>query len=280
MMVELPNVSNLMWVTHLRYIQTIHEQGERHNPDILVRHFIPLLERIRYRLLSRAKLRVLREDPFYYYLLARTKYYDTVVEEAIASGAGYIIGVGSGSDTRAHRFDELLCSRDVSVLECDLPESIHAKQAMARRLRGNGHVEYLPIDLNDGVWPELERWIKEHSAKKTLVMMEGVSPYINGREFGKFLDLLSAHLLAGSEVAYDFKIPGINDRLGHLGRTHTPFRLLASSREVEAFHQKHHLVLEHLELSYELSARLLPELGPPAGAFLEDGLVRLRVSQQ
>jgi methyltransferase (TIGR00027 family) len=276
----LPNLSNSMYVAHLRYIQTMYELGERRNPDTLVRHFIPLLQRMRSAWLSREELASLREDPFYYYLVARTKYYDTLLQEVIASGVRYIIGVGCGSDTRAHRFGELLRSRDVTVLECDQPESIRAKQAMARRWRGNSHVEYLPVDLNDGAWPELERRIEEHSAQETLVMMEGVSPYVNAGEFGKFLDLLSARLLPGSEVAYDFKIAGINDGFGSSGRTHTPFRLLPSSAEVGAFHRKHHLLLEHLELSYGLCARLVPGLGPAAGAFAEDGLVRLRVPRE
>ena len=75
----LPNLSNSMYVAHLRYIQTMYELGERRNPDTLVRHFIPLLQRMRSAWLSRAELASLREDPFYYYLVARTKYYDTLL---------------------------------------------------------------------------------------------------------------------------------------------------------------------------------------------------------
>lgn len=270
-----PDLSNSMKVAHLRYIQTIHEQGERRNPDTLVRHFIPLLARMRSVWIRPGKLAGLRETPFYYYLVARTKYYDAVVQEAIASGVRYIIGVGCGSDTRAHRFDELMRSHAVIVLECDQPESIRAKQAIARRLPGNGHVEYLPVDLNIGAWSELERRIKERSAQKTLVMMEGVSPYIHAGVFAKFLDVLSAHLAPGSEVAYDFKVAGMN---GGSDGSDTLFRLLPSAAEVEAFHRKHHLVLEHLEFSWGLCARLIPELGPAVGAYPEDGLVRLRVS--
>lgn len=272
-----PDLSNSMKVAQLRYIQTIHEQGERRNPDTLVRHFIPLIERMRSQWIGRGRLRDLRASPFYYYLVARTKYYDAVVEEAIASGVRNIMGVGCGSDTRAHRFDELMRNHAVNVLECDQPESIRAKQAIARRLPGKGHVEYLAVDLNHGPWHELERRIKERSAQKTLVMMEGVSPYIHAGVFEKFLDLLSRLLLPGSEVAYDFKIAGVNDCAGGSGKSDPLFRLLPSSAEVEAFHRKHHLELEHLEFGCGLSARLIPGLGAADGAYAEDVLVRLRV---
>src|ERR1043166_6560012 len=119
----LPNLSNSMYVARLRYIQSIHESLECRNPDTLVQHFILTLERWRIPWLGREELSKLREDPFYYYLVARTKYYDQVVNDAIADGVQQIVCVGCGSDTRAYRFEPLLRSRGISVLECDQPEA-------------------------------------------------------------------------------------------------------------------------------------------------------------
>ena len=268
-----------MYVAHLRYIQSIHEPRERRNPDTLVRYFLPILQRFRSTWLSQADLATLRADPFYYYLVARTRYYDRVVEEAVSEGVTRIIGVGCGSDTRAYRFKDLLCGKGVKVLECDQPESISAKQVLAKRWPHLDHVEYLPIDLNDGTWPELERRLGDRTTSKTLVLMEGVSPYVNYSEFSKFLQLLAARLGPGSPVAYDFKLAGLKDDFGREGRTRKPFRLTSSVDEVAAFHKGHGFRLEHMELSAELCARLLPDLKPSAAPmFSEDGLVRLRVA--
>jgi hypothetical protein len=44
--------------------------------------------------------------------------------------------------------------------------------------------------------------------------MEGVSPYVNDSIFGRFLLLLATRLSAGSHVAYDFTIRGVNDLFG------------------------------------------------------------------
>lgn len=274
----LPNLSKLMHVAHLRYIQSIHESPERRNPDTLVRHFIPLLARLRTAWLGREELSKLRADPFYYYLVARTKYYDQVVNDAVSDGVQQIVNVGCGSDTRAYRFKHLLCSKGVKVLECDQPNAIHAKQQVAKRWRRFDHVEYLPIDLNDDTWPELEHWLGDRTRRKALVLMEGVSPYVNSSNFGKFLVLLATRLSPGSHVAYDFKICGVHDDFGRVGRIQEPFRLSRASDEVATFHEAHGLRLEHMELSSELCARLLPGLAESAGAlFSEDGLVRLQV---
>jgi O-methyltransferase involved in polyketide biosynthesis len=103
--------------------------------------------------LNREDLARLRAEPFYYYLLARTMYYDQVIKDAVAGGAKRIVIVGCGSDTRAYRFQDLLRNGGVRVLECDPPEAIHVKQQMTARWRPGEHVEYLPIDLNDDEWP-------------------------------------------------------------------------------------------------------------------------------
>ena len=274
----LPNLSKSMDIARLRYIQSIHESPERRNPDTLVRHFIPILARLRTTWLGREELSKLQADPFYYYLVARTKYYDQVVNEAISDGVQQIINVGCGSDTRAYRFARLLCSKNVKVLECDQPEVIHAKKQVARRWRCFEHVEYLPIDLNDDTWPELEHWLGDRARTKTLVLMEGVSPYINGGNFGRFLVLLATRLSPGSHVAYDFKIRGVHDDFGRVGGIQEPFRLSRVSDEVAIFHEAHGLRLEDMELSSELCARLLPGLAESGVTlFSEDGLVRLQV---
>jgi methyltransferase (TIGR00027 family) len=265
-----------MFVARLRYIQSVHEPPECRNPDRLVRHFIPFLERCRLTWASQEDVSKLRENPFYYYLVARTKYYDQVLSEAVADGVQSIVNVGCGTDTRAYRFSHLFKHRDVRVLECDRAEAIRAKQRIVRRWQHSQHIEYLQIDLNADTWPELACWLEKQPGR-TLVLMEGVSPYIDDVSFGRFLSLLASTLAAGSQVAYDFKIQGAHDDLGREGRTQRPFRLPTASDDVAAFHEAHGLQLERLELSSELCARLLPASEKAAvSSFTQDALVRLR----
>ncbi len=276
-LLQLPGGSNLMFAARLRYIQSIHESSEHRNPDLLVRHFIPLLQRWGLARISQEELSKLRMNPFYYYLVARTKYYDQVFSDAVAEGVQSIVIVGCGSDTRPYRFSQLLKRNGVRVLECDQPEAIRVKQRIAQRWQDLGHVDYLPIDLNDGAWSDMTSWLDERPDRKTLILMEGVSPYIDDVPFKQFLLQLAGKLTAGSLVAYDFKIRGVGDNFVHKGRTENPFRLPSARSEVTAFHETHGLRLERLELSCDLCSRLLPPVARSvASLFSEDVLVQLR----
>jgi methyltransferase (TIGR00027 family) len=268
-----------MYVARLRYIQTIHESPEWRNPDTLVWRFMSIRDRFRTAWLRRAELSKLRSDPFYYYVVARTKYYDQVIADAVAAGVRQIVGIGCGSDTRAYRFEQLLRKEGVHVLECDQPEAIEVKRRMARSMPAFDHVEFLGIDLNDAEWPELQRWLEARSTSRTLVMMEGVSPYVDEVHFDHFLRLLSAKLAKGSQFAYDFKLRQVKDDFGREGRTQVPFRLASVRQEVEEYHRARGFRLDWMELSSELSTRLLPssrDAGLPL--FDEDGLLRLTVA--
>lgn len=267
----MPNLNGSLVVARLRYSQSVHEPPDLQNPDTLVKYFIPLLDRWRCRWTS-VGLRV-NQYPFYYYLLARTKYYDQVFVNATYCGVQQIINIGSGTDTRAYRFSHVLKSKGIRVVECDQAEAIRAKQRLAKRLGHFDHVEYLPLDLNDDGWPELERRLAATQAK-SLVLMEGVSPYVSESSFSRFLAFLADRLSADSRIAYDFKICDADD---DFCRTKALFRLPSASDKIASFHARHRYRLEHIELSAELSTRLLPNLVDLGTTlYCEDGLVQLK----
>jgi methyltransferase (TIGR00027 family) len=269
-----------MFVAEWRYIQSIHEIIELRNPDTLVGGFLPILRRWRCAWLSQSKVAVLRTDPFYYYLVARTRYYDRVFLDAVNDNVEYIVNIGCGTDTRSYRFEHLLKQKGVKVLECDQPEAISDKQQMTKRQGTFGHVDYMAVDLNDDAWPNFENWLSTNKAKKGLVLMEGVSPYVNTENFNRFLGLLAKELSVGTCVAYDFKLRGVKDDFGLTGRTQRPFRLEGGREEVAAYHEKFGYRLDHIEQSSELSMRLLACLATPGLPFFgEDTLIQLKVTR-
>jgi methyltransferase (TIGR00027 family) len=224
--------------------------------------------------LGKRKLSMLRSDPLYYYLIARTKYYDGIFLDAISDNMQYIINIGCGSDTRPYRFENILKQNGVKVLECDQREAISNKQQMTNQRWAFDHIAYLAIDLNDDNWPDFESWLDTNNTAKALVMMEGVSPYINVETFGRFLNLLARKLHVGSRVAYDFKLSGVKDDFGRVGRTQRPFRLTAETEEVATYHEKLGYRLNHMELSSDLTGRLAKS---GDHFFTEDGLILLEV---
>ena len=65
--------------------------------------------------------------------------------------------------------------------------------------------------------------LNKNRTAKTLVLMEGVSSYINVDTFSCFLSLLARELSDGSRVAYDFKLRGVADSFGSGGEPADPF---------------------------------------------------------
>ena len=268
-----------MSVAEWRYIQSIHETAELQNPDTFVRHFLPALRRWRCVWLGQSKLAILRSNPFYFYLVARTKYYDGLFLDAISDKRRYIINAGCGCDTRSYRFEHILKQHGVKVLECDQAEAIAGKQRSAKRFGTFDHITYLSIDMNEDARPEFKHELNKNSTARILVLMEGVSPYINVDSFGQFLSFLARELPAGSRVVYDFKFVGGADSYGIAGRIQRPFRLPTVREAVVSYHEKLGYRVNSMERSSELSARLLTGLaksGVPL--FTEDGLIQLEVA--
>jgi methyltransferase (TIGR00027 family) len=269
---NLPNFSNLMNVGQMRYIQSHFEQPEYCNPDALVGSFLSFPHLWSAIIRGRLFRPHLRSKPFYHYILARTKYYDELFLNAVYAPVSCIINIGCGTDTRAYRFGHILQQKKIAVMECDQPQAIAAKQKVARSLWSTEHIEYFPLDLNDGSWPDFARRLDEKSQAPALVMLEGVSPYICKESFEAFLRLLAGKLHPRSLLAYDFKIDGAAEGFGRSTRVQTPFRLRAERKEVEAYHESLGFKLQHMETGPELTARLLP--GRPL-LFDEDCLLLL-----
>lgn len=253
----LPNLSRMLNVSEMRYIQSRWEPASGRNPDVLAGTFIPAVRRLGCALRARLLMAGLRARPFYHYLLARTKYYDGIFLDAIHGGVGCIVNIGCGGDTRAYRFAPLLREKGIRVLECDQPPAIRAKQEIAVRHWRTDHVRYIPLDLHDNRWADLRIALDENGGGPVLVMIEGVSSYVTTASFEAFLRFLAARLHPGSVLAYDFKIAGTVDPVPC--PTPDPFRLPAQPARVAAYHAALGFELRHMELSDDLSRRLVPE---------------------
>lgn len=276
----LPNLSYMMKVGQIRHIQARYEAAAARNPDTMVWHFLTPAERLGCALRGLFLLKRLRRNPFYYYALARTRYYDELFARAICGNAGFIINIGCGGDTRAYRWREQLIKHRVAMIECDQPIAIEEKEKVARRALIADHVQYLSIDLNDAHWPAFNQRLDSLAGKHGFVMMEGVSPYVDADAFEAFLTLLASKLEPGSEIAYDYKILGLADKFGHTEGRNKPFRLGSDATEAQGFHARLGLVQRHHELGSNLLDRLINSaLLQDQGRFDEDALVQCVVGE-
>lgn len=271
---SLPNLSFLGSVGQLRYLQARFESGGFRNPDTAVGAFLSPRQRlsaIARGVFFRPRM---RSNPFYYYLLARTLYYDEVFATAARGSVRAIVNIGCGTDTRAHRFRELLREHRVRVVECDQPMVIERKQRTARAHWTDDHVTYVPLDLNVVAPDALEQAVRGWASEPVLIMLEGVSPYVVKERFLTFLRTVARSAAPGSVLAYDYKLTTAPAEFGRTASVQEPFRLTPDDAAVRAMHTELGLRVDHLETGRDLIRRLLPEVN---ATFSEDALVRLGI---
>lgn len=110
--------------------------------------------------------------------IARTKYIDDLLQNAISNGAKQVLILGAGFDTRALRLDFL---QSVSVIEIDHPNTSNFKIQTYKSRLGQvpENIQFLQIDFNK---QNLEQLATEHNINfslQTVVIWEGVTNYLS-----------------------------------------------------------------------------------------------------
>ena len=122
-------------------------------------------------------------------VVIRTCIIDDFIREAIAQGADTILNLGAGLDTRPYRM-ELPAS--LTWIEADYPGMIAFKES---RLAGEAprcKLTRLKLDLADASARRQMLAGVDASAKKMLVLTEGVIPYLTEEDVGALADDLRA----------------------------------------------------------------------------------------
>jgi methyltransferase (TIGR00027 family) len=133
----------------------------------------------------------------------RTRYIDTVVEEALLAGASQMVILGAGLDSRAYRFARV--ESGVRAFELDLPQTQQYKKRRVIELLGSlpGNVTYVPIDFARQDLAEALKRGGYDSGKKTIFVWEGVTMYIPEAAVDATLRCVATNASRGSELVFD-----------------------------------------------------------------------------
>jgi methyltransferase (TIGR00027 family) len=122
-------------------------------------------------------------------LAIRTIIIDTYIQEAMAQGVTQIVNLGAGLDTRPYRMD---LPPSLQWVEVDIPKIIDLKERTLVSETPRCRLERIRLDLADR--PVRARLFADLNARapKTLVITEGVIPYLTQDEVGSLADDLRA----------------------------------------------------------------------------------------
>ncbi len=118
-------------------------------------------------------------------LAIRTCIIDAYIKESIAAGVTQIVNLGAGLDTRPYRM-ELPAS--LQWVEVDIPKIIDLKERVLATETPRCRLERIRLDLSDR--PARARVLADldSRAARTLVITEGVVPYLTQDEVGSLAD--------------------------------------------------------------------------------------------
>ena len=161
--------------------------------------------------------------------IARTAYFDGVVEEALKEHVPQIVFLGAGYDSRPYRFADLI--KDARIFEVDAPPTQEHKKEL---LNGAGiaipkGLAFVPIDFTKDSLENALIGAGFDKNQKTLYVWEGVTYYLPAQAIDGTLGFIRQNSPPGSAVCFDYTstFPGMDEAYGvreqrEFMRTHSP----------------------------------------------------------
>jgi len=139
----------------------------------------------------------------YEYVIARTKYIDSIFKEALSLGFDQILIFGAGFDTRALRFEEL--NRRTNIFELDAANTQEAKVAQfhKRGLSIPPKLEFIAIDFDKELLPIKLEQAGFTRNKRSLFVLEGLLMYLQPSSVDDTFRVIQEYAGGGSQVVFD-----------------------------------------------------------------------------
>ncbi|MBW1781141.1 MAG: SAM-dependent methyltransferase [Deltaproteobacteria bacterium] len=193
-------------VAFLRALATVDPREEIRGRDYLAEKF---LNEERARALhdpaARKELAKKRMAPgLYEYMLARTAFFDDLVEQAFKEQIPQVIFLGAGYDTRPYRFRDL--SKETRMFELDIQTTQQRKKDLLQTadISIPENLTFIPINFKTD---SLSNVLLEEGFRKTqkaLFIWEGVTYYLPAEIVDQTLHAIRSISLPGSTIGFDY----------------------------------------------------------------------------
>jgi methyltransferase (TIGR00027 family) len=145
----------------------------------------------------------------YEYVIARTKYIDSVFMDVLEQGFDQIVIFGAGFDSRAQRFSKL--NKRTKIFELDAPitqeEKLNAFKE--KRIMIPESLTYVPINFIQESLAEKLAEARFEKGRKSLFLLEGVTMYLSDDAMDKTFTFIQDVAGRGSWVVFDYIYAGV-----------------------------------------------------------------------
>ncbi len=140
----------------------------------------------------------------YAYSIARTAYFDHIVQQALRDNVPQVVFLGAGYDSRPYRFSKDIGS--TRIFELDDPKTQQRKKEVLQRsnIAIPEQLTYLPMYYNSVVLRENLLAAGFDNTRQTLFVWEGATYYLTTAEVDGTLGFIKSNAPAGSTICFDY----------------------------------------------------------------------------
>ncbi|MDD5169621.1 MAG: SAM-dependent methyltransferase [Syntrophales bacterium] len=206
MSVEYMPSETAMGAVTLRAMATLDEREEIKGPDSLAEIFLSEERRCHLKdPMSRKGIITNRIYPgMYEFMIARTAFFDRIVEQALNEDIPQIAFLGAGYDSRPYRFRDII--KNTRIFELDIEPTQLQKKKLLRQANITIPDQLAFVSINfktDNIGEVLHRAGFDRN-QKTLFVWEGVTYYLSPEVVDDVLRVISSNAPAGSLICFDY----------------------------------------------------------------------------
>lgn len=140
----------------------------------------------------------------YEFMIARTAFFDDIVEKALRENIPQLVFLGAGYDSRSYRFRDLI--KETRIFEMDIETTQKHKKELLQRTSAviPPQVVFAAINFNTDSIDDVLGRAGFHRDKRTLFVWEGVTYYLPAHVVDDTLRAVKSCSAAGSTICFDY----------------------------------------------------------------------------
>lgn len=211
-------------------------------PVLVPKFFIPV---IKIRLLRNFFIKMFFPPGMYEYVIARTKFIDSVFQKAIYDEFDQILIFGAGFDSRGVRF--AYSNKKTKIFELDAPVTQEAKINQFKKRGVKIHPNIIFVSINFNKESVIDKLLESgfRKNKKSLFILEGLTMYLNSDAVDNTFNIINQFAADGSEVIFDYVYSSVikeenlyygeSEALDRLKRENEPWSFGIEEGKIESF---------------------------------------------
>ena len=206
MSVEHKPSETAMGAATLRALAALDERKEIRGPDYLAEIFLTEDRKnaLRDPAIRESVIKKRIIPGMYEFLIARTAFFDDIVEQALRENIPQIVFMGAGYDSRPYRFKDLI--RDTRIFELDSQPTQQRKKELLYQAKVPMPKQLVFVSINfntDNIGDVLAKagFIKN---RQVLLVWEGVTYYLSAKVIDDTLSTIRMNSPVGSSICFDY----------------------------------------------------------------------------